>query len=212
MKALVAKNDLGFTVIDGLQMPDGGYAIGVSQAAKVLSFDTNQASRAFKPLLGEGFQFDTSKTELNPKEVNILTLEQFMALLVELTVKGNQEAANLLRASATETFERRFDSAFGIKRTDEERNATLAARLRGKVARRSLTDCYKAYCEVNDVVPNYAKMTMQTLHIIGMKPGRDDKTEKELVELMHIENFVAARLSKGYDYLGALRQWVELTK
>ncbi len=211
-KAVVAKVDLGFTVIEGLQLPDGSYAIGVSQAAKCLSVPLKHSSKQFKALLCKDSSFPSVKSELNSRDVNILTLSEFMLLLTKLARTGNELAWDLLEATATETFERRFDSAFNVKRSEEERNARLSARLRGKVARRTLTYCYKAYCEENQIEPNYAKMTMQTLNIIGMKPGRDDKTEKELLELMHIENFVAARLSKGYDYLGALRQWMELTK
>ncbi len=103
-KAVVAKVDLGFTVIEGLQLPDGSYAIGVGQAGRLLSVSPNNAPKTFKPLLGEGFEFLHCKSELNNRDVNILSLEQFMVVLMSFAFKGNKEAQALLLASATETF------------------------------------------------------------------------------------------------------------
>lgn len=74
-KAVVAKVDLGFTVIDGLMLPDGSYAMGASQIAEIFQFDKNQSSRTIKSILGNDFQFDTTKSELHPKAVNILRLD-----------------------------------------------------------------------------------------------------------------------------------------
>jgi hypothetical protein len=74
-KAVVTTVDLGFVKIDGLMLPNGSYAIAVPQLAEILRLDKNQASRSVKSLLGNGFQFDKTQSELNPKPVNILLLE-----------------------------------------------------------------------------------------------------------------------------------------
>ena len=71
-KATVTEIDLGLLQIDGLLLPDNQYAVSVSQTAELFSFDTNQASRGIKPLLGEGFQFDMVASELNSKKVTQL--------------------------------------------------------------------------------------------------------------------------------------------
>lgn len=210
VKAAAAKVDLGFTVVDGLIMPDGTYAMAIRQLADLVDASKNTMSRDIKRLLGESFDASKVSTEFRQAPVNVISLTQLMQVLTALARKGSEKAWALLDAAALETFERRFDKAFDIKRTEEERNARLKTRLLGKQARRSLTDCYKAYCEENGETPNYAKMTAVTLAIIGLKPGRDDKTEKELMTLTHIEMFVAARLSKGYDYFNSLKQYKEL--
>lgn len=139
-KAVVAKVNLGFTEIDGLMLPDGSYAVGASQIAEIFQFDKNQASRTIKSILGDGFQFDTTKSELHPKAVNILKLDQVITVIRYLDKKGNAIASAFTDAILQEGLERRFDVAFNVKVSEDERNKRLALRMSRLLARRLWTD------------------------------------------------------------------------
>ncbi len=94
-KAVVAKVDLGFTVIEGLQLPDGSYAIGVSQAAKCLEIPTSNASRYFRTLLKKD-RLRECVTELTNTKVNILSVDEFALVVKLLAMKGSTIALSFL--------------------------------------------------------------------------------------------------------------------
>ena len=140
MKAQVATIDLGFAKFDGLMLPDGSYAIAVPQIAELIQFDKNQASRDFKALLGNGFQFAKASTELNPKAVNIVDVTTFRLILRKLDKQGNAIATALIDAFIEESVDRRLDTAFGKKVSEVERNEILALRMKRLLARHAWTD------------------------------------------------------------------------
>lgn len=76
-KAKIAKVDYGVTVIDGLLLSNGDYAVAVPQICEFFQFAKNQASRDFKAILGKDFSFDKCTSELNFKAVNIVNLTNF---------------------------------------------------------------------------------------------------------------------------------------
>ena len=82
-KAVVATVNYAGFEFPGLKLPDGSYAIAVTQVVELFQrsnegfqFAKRQASRDIKYLLGNGFQFLKSASEIHPKKVNILTIEQ----------------------------------------------------------------------------------------------------------------------------------------
>jgi len=95
-RAEKAKVQIGHIEIEGLMLPDGSFAIGVSQVASLFSIPQGNTSRDFKALLGEDFQFLKAQTELNSKPVNILTIPEFEQLLKVLAVNGNEQAQAML--------------------------------------------------------------------------------------------------------------------
>lgn len=145
IQAEVATVDFGFIYVEGLQLPDGGYAMGVSQVARLFLFDTTHASRTIKTILGKDFVLAKVKSGLNPKPVNILYLEQVKIVARTLDRQGNELATSFIDACLQEALERRFDEAFNIKRTERERNDLILTRVQGKVARRKLTDAIRDY-------------------------------------------------------------------
>ena len=128
-KAVIATVDLGFAKIEGFMLPEGGYAVAAPQIAEVFLFDKNQASRTIKGLLGKDFQFDTAKSELHPKAVNILSLPQVTKVIYLLAKKGNEIANELMLALVEEGLDRRFSKAFNQRVTDEEYQARIALRM-----------------------------------------------------------------------------------
>lgn len=139
-KAVVASVDIGFTKIDGLMLPDGSYCVAVPQLANVFQFDKNQASRTIKGLLDKGFQFDTAKSELHPKSVNVIKLDQVGQIIYRLAKKGNPIADAFMQAILQEGLERRFDKAFDKKVSEDEYNALVALRMKRILARKLWTD------------------------------------------------------------------------
>lgn len=146
-KATIAAVTIGPWEVSGLMLPDGTYAIAVSQLAEIFQIPTKHSSRQFKALLDEGFQFPKCRSELHPKAVNILTLENAVKVIRALDRKGNETAQAFTDAILEESLERRFDTAFGKEVTEQERNASLALRMQRIKARRSYTDLIKLHQE-----------------------------------------------------------------
>jgi len=129
-KAIVSQIDLGFAKFEGLMLPDGSYAIGVSQIAKLLKIYNNQTSRNFKALLGMEDPFIKAYSELSPKPVNILTIPEFEQLLMALAVKGNKQAQSILGLPQK--------SKISSRRPERKVQLKLQALLGGKVEVRTL--------------------------------------------------------------------------
>ncbi|MDJ0592764.1 MAG: hypothetical protein QNJ72_22705 [Pleurocapsa sp. MO_226.B13] len=189
-KAVVASVNYAGFEFPGLQLPDGNYALAVSQVADMFQFDQRQGSRAIKRLLGNGFQFDRSASELNPKKVNIIPLEDF-GRLVNAIARSNDKAYEKARelafalqdASVTTTIEQAFDIAFDNKRSLEEYQEKQKARVQGKVARRNMTNVVRDYVKdhSDELSDNYKKFiynncTDRTYRLVF---GRSAKKLKE---------------------------------
>jgi hypothetical protein len=165
-KAVVATVNYAGFEFPGLQLPDGSYAIAVSQVVELFQrsnegfqFDKRQASRDIKYLLGNGFQFDKSASEIHPKKVNILTIEQFGELTFHVAFRGNDVAKAILKASVSTTIEQAFDIAFDKQRSLEEYQEKQQARVQGKIARRSMTNVVRDYVKAHsdELSDNYQK-------------------------------------------------------
>jgi len=168
-------------VFDGLLLPNDDYAVGVSQVSELFQFPNKHASRDIKALLGKDFQFPKSASELNPKEVNILTLNQFETVMVELAFTGNEKAKTLVRAMTGLSLRQIFADSFNRKLEKDERQAILTQQLRNKVARRLLTDAIRDYMTRNGVEGNakawmYRNVTDKTYKLLF---GRSCKRLKE---------------------------------
>lgn len=161
VKAVVATVDIGHHKIQGLMLPNGDFAIAVTQIAEMFQINSNQASRTLKPLLGKDFQFDTTKSELHPKAVNILSLTDFEIVTLELVIRGNEAAIAFQRSLVGLALVQIFSDAFGIKFEKIDRQNWLKERQDGKFYRRSLTDAVKHLINQGEHL-NYGLMTLQT--------------------------------------------------
>jgi len=61
--------------------------------------------------------------------IRALPLEVIGAYWLWQAARGNKQALSLVMALLTETLERRFDEAFGITRTELDRNELLSQRV-----------------------------------------------------------------------------------
>jgi hypothetical protein len=150
-RAKVTTVKFGSITLEGLMLPDGSFAISVSQCSELFQFDKNQASRDLKRILGADFQFDKIASELHPKAVNYITLLQFEKLIILLSAKGNKIALELNLALVGLSLKQVFCDAFGIKFDAEDRQNYLKARMAGIKTRRTLTDEVKDWLKENEI-------------------------------------------------------------
>lgn len=138
-KATRATVTIGSLVVDGFMLPDGTYRMSQTQAAECIQDDTIYARRflasnALKALRGEGytpdtFEVDPSDQARGQTRIQGWTLDIVYCYWVYRCFKGNKQAFALIVALGTETLERRFDNAFGVNRSESERNQRLSDRL-----------------------------------------------------------------------------------
>ena len=151
IKATRATIAIGDLSIDAFMLPDGSYRMSLSQAAECIgkparsTFDFLQ-SKTFKRLLGEvqgTFDFlpndfpDDYKPENFTVEIGEAISQgqtRIRGLPLELVAlywawesfRGNRSALMMIVPLTSESLERRFDNAFGIIRTEQERNDRLS--------------------------------------------------------------------------------------
>ena len=127
---------IGSLTIDGFMLPDGSYRMSLTQAAECIGLTTRNASdflqsKAFKALMGGGYTVPIS--EIEPDETQLRGASRIRALPLEVVRKywlwqvsrGNKQAIALVDALMAETIERRFDRAFNVTRSEQERDERL---------------------------------------------------------------------------------------
>lgn len=189
-KAVVAAVTYAGFEFPGLQLPDGSYAIAVPQIVDLLEKDKkgfrpskNTASRDFKRLLGKRFRPSKVSTELDNTKINVVDLETFGLLMVQVALRDNNAALAIVEASVTTTVEQAFDIAFDNKRSLEEYQEKQKARVQGKITRRTMTNVVRDYVKANsdELSDNYKKFiynncTDRTYRLVF---GRSAKKLKE---------------------------------
>ncbi len=144
IKATRASVQIGALEVDGFMLPDGSYRMSQSQVAEAVGLSRRNVSdflrsKAIKALLGEGYTgtiLEREEIEIEP-EPGKRGQSRFMAMPLEIVSaywqwqshRGNKKALALCIALMTETLERRFDTAFGVTRTEQERNERLQERI-----------------------------------------------------------------------------------
>ena len=144
IKANRASVQIGALEVDGFMLPDGSYRMSQSQVAEAVGLSRRNVSdflrsKAIKALLGEGYTgtiLEREEIEIEP-EPGKRGQSRFMAMPLEIVSaywqwqshRGNKKALALCIALMTETLERRFDAAFGVTRTEQERNERLEQRI-----------------------------------------------------------------------------------
>ena len=139
VRAVRASVQIGSLTVDGFMLPDGSYRMSQTQAAECIEDDPVYArnflgSREGKALLGEGFTPETFEVDPTGQvrgqtRIRGWPLSAVYAYWVYRCYRGSKPAFNLVIALGTESLERRFDAAFGVTRTETERNELLSQRV-----------------------------------------------------------------------------------
>ncbi len=171
---------VGSLEIEGFQMPDGSYRMSQAQAAECIGTTAQNASnflrsKVFKALRGEestdqGFEtidVESSQQSTGGTRINAVPLDVVMLFWLYQCSRGNKPALGLLAALATETLERRFDSAFGVAHSEGEYNQRLANRLQR--VEQQLTLLADAYAEP-DILREENERLKDQIRQLGQKP------------------------------------------
>ncbi|WOD37346.1 hypothetical protein [Nodosilinea sp. E11] len=141
-KAKRATVAIGPLSVDGFQMPDGSYRMSQAQIAECIGTTPQNASnflrsKAFKALRGrestdqsfESIEVESAQQTTGGTRINAVPLDVVWAFWLYQCSRGGQRAYQLLAALGLESLERHFDAAFGVERSESDRNALLAQRL-----------------------------------------------------------------------------------
>ncbi|MGB3311393.1 MAG: hypothetical protein WBG32_10455 [Nodosilinea sp.] len=179
---------IGSLSVDGFQMPDGSYRMSQTSAADSVGLGRQNVSdflrsKAIKSLLGEGYTGQIFEIEVESAaqirgqaRINAVPLEVVIAYWHWQSHRGNKQALQLCIALATETLERRFDAAFGVERSESDRNALLAQRLQQTEA--DLAVLGEAYSlpdvliEDNERLRTENQVLREQVQELGGQPGK----------------------------------------
>lgn len=199
IKAIRAKIKLGDIALDVFQLPDGQYRYSQTDAFMSIAdegYYTKQAAKRYiekttskqaQTLIPQGFScIEKVKIEGENQTFNAISQADVSNLWLLFAMNGNAKAVRLLSALAQEGLERRADVAFGVVRSEEERNARLEFRIQTKMTRRTLTDSIKEYIarhpELSDNYPKFVYSNCSdhlNLVVLGAK-SKQVKAELDL--------------------------------
>ena len=183
-KAKRATVQIGSLSVDGFQMPDGSYRMSITGAAESVSLTVSNASdflrsKAIKALLGNDSTPRISDVEVESADqltgqtrIRALPLNVVIVYWHWQSYRGNRQALQLCIALATETLERRFDAAFGVERSESDRDALLAQRLQADLAALG-----EAYAEP-DLLREENDRLKQQLRNAGLEPWQLPPSER----------------------------------
>jgi hypothetical protein len=143
VKATRATIQIGSFEVNGFMLPDGSYKMSVTQAAEIVGLGVQNASdflrsKALKTLMGEGYtpqiyEIESEDQGRGQSRIRALPLEIVRKYWLWQAYRGNKQALALVDALLAETLERRFDQAFGVTRSEDERNQRLSERIVGQL-------------------------------------------------------------------------------
>jgi len=143
IKATRATVAIGGLTVDAFMLPDGSYRMSQTQASEAVGLSRQNVSdflrsNAIKTLLGEGYtspisgneqiEIESEGDKRGQSRFNSVPLEVVGAYWLWQSYRGNKKALSLCIGSIIESLERRFDDAFGVVITEQERNRRLSQR------------------------------------------------------------------------------------
>jgi hypothetical protein len=182
-KAKRSMVQIGPLSVDGFQMPDGSYRMSITGTAESVGLIRRNAfeflrSKAAKRLLGDGFtgsifeiEVESTGQQVGQTRIQAIPLNVVGKYWLWQSYRGNKQAFALVDALLEESLERRFDAAFGIERSESERDALLAQRLQADLAALG-----EAYAEP-DLLRMEVEQLRQQLRDAGLEPWQLPKTE-----------------------------------
>jgi hypothetical protein len=167
---------IGSLTIGGFMLPDGSYWMSQTQAAECVGLTERNAreflqSKALKSLLSEGytpafFEIEPDSDQIRgSSRIRSLPLEVVSSYWMWQSFRGNKQALPLCMALLTESLERRFDSAFGVQRSEDDFNQRLHDRI---IAQLEYT--IGEALSVESVLRNENEYLMQVLRENGIDP------------------------------------------
>ncbi|MBD0344907.1 MAG: hypothetical protein ICV63_08800 [Coleofasciculus sp. Co-bin14] len=150
LKAERAAIHLGDIPLEVFKLKNGEYRLSQTQSTEAVDKTEDQfrkflTSQSPEALPYKGFKAGKWTVNGSKGKASLIPIELTVAYWTKEAIGGNAKAARLLGACAIESIERRADAAFGVQRSEEERQIKMKARIDGKVVRRLLTDAIADY-------------------------------------------------------------------
>jgi hypothetical protein len=221
IKAIRAIITLGDIHIDGYQLPDGNYKVSTQTFKDTLNslIGDSTGKKYLKPILEASKSIvQNVKIDGYNRPITMYGLDTFSEVVAAYAQLGNQKAIAILVACMSESLERRFDNAFDIIRSEQERNERFIMRRDGIVSRNFWTDCIDAwmlehpelvsenykrfiYINVSDMVNKAvlgttAKKFRESLELPEEIPTRDYLTTEQLKQIDTIEKAAGMRVKR----------------
>lgn len=200
-KAVKAQIELGSITLDVYQLPNSQYFLSLTQVAESIEMSLKRMSQLRELELSltiypQGFRMSESiKVEGGTKPVQIISLDDTVKYWTLAASRQNMKAFLLVSACAAETLERRADAAFGIDRSEEERQQRLKIRQDGIQARRSFTDAIQDWMADREVSDNYRRFIYSNVSdclnrsVLGMT-ARSAKNTLKVTESSALRNAI----------------------
>ena len=221
---------LGDIPINVYQMPDGSYKLSGRNVTDAIGEDDKTLPRSYgvkslKDLPGAGL--DCPKLNAGKEGVPFYPVSFNDASIFwhGMSKKGNKIADQIIQAALIESIERRADAAFGVQRSEEERNQRFKARVDGIATRRTLTDAIKDFISGHPELSDNAVKFMYSNVTDGIYRSlfgrsckrltgdlkaeqdklRDSLTVMELNNLNAFESMVMRLVDRGSEPLEAVK-------
>jgi len=219
IKAEITTVAIGSLAVQGLMSEIGEFGVAVPQITECFQIDKNQASRDIKALLGEGFQFDKWRTSLNPKAVNVVSLEAFEKILFELALAGNPVAIDMSRAMIGMSLKQLFSDAFNVKFDADDRQAYLVQRMKRVAAFFRWTDCIKDYQIKQGIygTPEGREMFADCVRLVNRRIfgqphfhcNRDTMTMEQQIEIESFETLLRRKYTPGSNIVQVINHCLD---
>jgi len=229
IKASRATILLGDILINVYQMPDGSYKLAGRNVTDAIEEAANTLTRYYgvkslKDLPGADLSLLQVKAETG-ESLTPVSLTDATKYWRDRSKKGNLIADAIIDAVLIESIERRADAAFGVQRSEEERNQRFKARVDGITTRRTLTDAIKDFISSHPELSDNAVKFMYSNVTDGIYRSlfgrsckrltddlkaeqdklRDSLTVMELNNLNAFESMVMRLVDRGSEPLEAVK-------
>ena len=215
--------DVGEIQINAYMLPDGTYRL----AGRNVTDAVEKHDSSLRETMGVRSLKALPHADLSLSEVRANTGETFVPVAIEDAVaywaimasKGNVKALAIVVALATESLERRADRAFGIQRTEQERDERMKLRVKRITAFRAWTDCIKEWQELRGIYgtpkgkKQYADLVrMVNLQLFGQPHfncDRDTMTIKQQLQIESFEMMLESRYRVNRDLVDVITECLD---
>ena len=208
IKAQIAQVPVGNFTIQGLMSEKKEFGVAVPQLVELNLVPPNRSLKQLEALTGADLQshgVQKWQTVINPKAVNVISLEQFQLIVRALDKKGNPIASAFVDAMLGLSLHQLFSDAFGQKFEAEDRQRWLQARFNVRHDFRPLTDQLQRYGFKEPW--EYAKYISMMQAKIGLPNGTRDMADFDtLNKLERIQTKLTAYMECGVEPYQAINR------
>ena len=189
--------NVGAISFEGLLGNDGQYYVSVSQIARLFQLVISNATTDLERLCGKAFQLVIIKctTDLNPKAVNVVSVDAMNFIIRKLDKKGNEKAeefADILIGASLQSF---FNAAADIEFTQQDMQSWALKRGKSLTARQQLKEATRKAVPVEKFLKT---MTSNTNKLNQALIGSDSATFRNFHRLKPHDPSVLETCTRNY--------------